>query len=131
LLKLKVTWSISLIYWIVVLWWARKPNWLTLSRSLCSMCCYTIFRITFLNNLPVMDKGLIGCKFWRNFGSLPGFSNVINFSSFQDLGKWYNQRQCWNKCIRYTTGLLGRCLRNLFGIPPSPQAFLSFNEFAN
>jgi len=28
LLKFKVMWSVSLIHWKVVLWRARKPNWL-------------------------------------------------------------------------------------------------------
>jgi hypothetical protein len=41
----------------------EKPNWLALSRPLSSMCPWTIFRITFLNSLPVVDKRLIGCKF--------------------------------------------------------------------
>jgi hypothetical protein len=64
LLKFKVTWSVSLIHWSVVLWRARKPNWLALSRPLSSKCLWTIFRITFSNSLRVADKRLIGRKFW-------------------------------------------------------------------
>jgi hypothetical protein len=32
------------------------------------MCLWTIFRITFSKSLPVVDKNLIGRKFWGNFG---------------------------------------------------------------
>jgi hypothetical protein len=34
-----------------------------------------------------MDKRLIGRKFYENFGSLPGFSKVMIFASFQGAGK--------------------------------------------
>jgi hypothetical protein len=37
---------------------------------------WTIFRITFSNSLPVVDKWLIGRKFCGNFGSLPGFGKL-------------------------------------------------------
>jgi hypothetical protein len=70
------------------LWRARKPNCLALSRLLSSMCLCTIFRITFSNSLHVVNKRLIECEFWWNFGSLTGFGNVINFASSQDFGKW-------------------------------------------
>jgi hypothetical protein len=63
LLKLRVTWSVSLIHCSVVLLRARKRNWLTLSRLLSSMCFRTIFRKAFSNNLPVGDRRLIGRKF--------------------------------------------------------------------
>jgi hypothetical protein len=43
LLNLTVTRSISLIHCIVMLWHARKPNWLALSRPLTSVCLSTIF----------------------------------------------------------------------------------------
>jgi hypothetical protein len=33
LLKLRVTWSVSLIHCSVVLWRARKPNWVALSNN--------------------------------------------------------------------------------------------------
>jgi hypothetical protein len=52
LLKFKVTWSISLIHWSVMLCCLWKPNLLGLSRPLSSMCLWTIFRITFWNSLP-------------------------------------------------------------------------------
>jgi hypothetical protein len=50
LLKFKVTWSVSLIHWSVVLWRARKPNWLALRRHFSSMYIWTIFRLTHLFN---------------------------------------------------------------------------------
>jgi hypothetical protein len=78
LLKFKVTGSISLIHWSVVLWWSLKSNWLALSRLLSSRCLWTVFGITFSNSLPVVEKRLIGRKFWGKFGSLPDFGNVIN-----------------------------------------------------
>jgi hypothetical protein len=64
LLKFKVTLSVSLIHCSVVLWRARKPNWLALSRSLISVCLWTMFSMTFSKSLPIMDKRLIGRKFW-------------------------------------------------------------------
>jgi hypothetical protein len=91
---------------------------------------WTIFRKLFSNNLPVVDKRLIGRKYCRNFGSLPGFSNIITFASFQNFGKWDSRRQWLNKCVRCTSDFLGRCLRHSFGIPSSPQDFLNFSEFA-
>jgi hypothetical protein len=48
-----MTRSSSLIHCSVVLWRARKPNWLALSRSLFQMCLWTIFRMTFSNRYKV------------------------------------------------------------------------------
>jgi hypothetical protein len=62
LLKLRVTWSVSLIHCKVVLWRARNPNWPAFSTP---MCLWPIFRITFSNSLPVVDKRLI-----VNFGGI-------------------------------------------------------------
>jgi hypothetical protein len=42
------------------------------------------FQNDVLNSLPVVDKRLIVRKFVRNFGSLPGFSNVLNIKARQD-----------------------------------------------
>jgi hypothetical protein len=50
------------------------------------MYLWNIFRKIFLNSLPVVDKRLIGCKFFGNFASLPGFGNVITFAFFQGFG---------------------------------------------
>jgi hypothetical protein len=129
LLKFKVTWSVSLMHWSVVLWRERKQNWLALSRSLSSRCLWTIFRITFANSLPVVDNRLIGRKFWGNLGPLPGFGKVIAFASFQDTGKCDSRMQWLNKWVRCTNGLLGRCLRHSFGMPSIPQAFFNFSVF--
>jgi hypothetical protein len=95
------------------------------------MCLWTIFRITFSNSLPVVDKRIIGRKFWGNFWPLPGFGNVTNFVSFQGFGIWDSRRQWLNKCVRCISGLIGRWLRHSFGIPSSPQTFLNFSEFIN
>jgi hypothetical protein len=70
-------------------------------------------------------------KFSGNFGSLASFANIIFFASFQGLCKMGQPKQQLNKCVRCTSGLLGRCLRRLFGMPSSPQGFHSFNEFAD
>jgi hypothetical protein len=46
------------------------------------------FQNNFLQYFAVVDKKLIDRKFLGNLGSLPGFSNVTTFASFQDFGKW-------------------------------------------
>jgi hypothetical protein len=89
---------------------------------------WTIFRMKFSYCLLVVDRRLIGCKFWGNFGSLPGFGNVMTFVSFQNFGKWDSQRQCIYKCVKCTSGLLGRRLRHSFGMLSIPLAFLNFKE---
>jgi hypothetical protein len=83
------------------------------------------------NSSPVVDKRLIGRKFWENFGSLESFGNVRTFVSFRGFGKWDSLKQWLNECVRCTSGFLERCLRHSFGTPSSPQAFLSFNVFTN
>jgi hypothetical protein len=52
----------------------------------------------------------------------------MTFTSFQDFGKWDSRRQWLNKCVKCTNGLLGRCLRHLFGMPSIPQAFPNFKK---
>jgi hypothetical protein len=94
------------------------------------MYLWTIFRMTFSKSLSDVDKRLIDLKFCGNFGSIPGFGNVIILLPSKGFGKWDSRRQWLNKCVRCTNGLLGRCLRHSFGIPWSPQTFLNFNEFA-
>jgi hypothetical protein len=97
LLKLRVTWSVSLIICSVVLWRARKQNWLALSSLLSSMYFWTILRMSFSNNLPVVERRLIGCQFWGNFGSLPGFGNVMTFAallpSVATCSRWFLARR--------------------------------------
>jgi hypothetical protein len=102
LLKWRVTWSVNLIHWSVVLWRARKPKWLALSRPFSSICFWTSFKITFSNSLPVVNRRLIGRKFWGNFGSLPGFGKVITFASLQGFGKCDSWRQWLNNYICYS-----------------------------
>jgi hypothetical protein len=130
LLKLRITWSMSLTHISVVLWRARKTNWLALSILLSLMCFWTIIRITFSNNLLVVERRLIFRKFWGNFGCLPGFGNVMIFASFQYFVKWDSRRQWLNKCVKYvyTNGRLWRCVWHSFGMPTIPQDFLNLKE---
>jgi hypothetical protein len=79
--------------------------------------------------LPVVDKRLIGRKFWANFGSLPGFDNIINFASSQGFGKWDGRKQWLNKCVRCTSCIFRRCLRHSFWMPSSSQVFHNFSIF--
>jgi hypothetical protein len=112
LLKLRVTWSSSLMHGNVVLWRARKPNWLALSKFLSPMCFWKICRKIFKNNLPVEDKRLIGRKFCGILGSLPGFGKATTLASFQDVGKCESRMQWLIKWVKWSSGLLGRCLRH-------------------
>jgi hypothetical protein len=128
LLKLRVTWSVSLIHCSVMLWRARKPNYLALSMILSPMCFWTILWMTFSNKLPVVDSRLIRRNFGGNFGSLPGSGNVMTFAYFQNFGKWDSRRQWLNKCGKCTNGLPGRCLRHSLGMPSVPNVFLDFKE---
>jgi hypothetical protein len=123
LLKLRVTWSVSLIHFSVELWRARKPNWLALSRPLSSICFWTNFSITFSNSLPVVGRSLIGRKFWGKFGSLPGFGKVIIFAFFQGFEKFDSRRQWLNKWVKCTNGRFGRCLRHAFEMPSFHRPF--------
>jgi hypothetical protein len=129
LLKLRVTWSFSLIHCKVMLWHAQNPNWPAFIRPFSPLCLWTIFRIAFSSSLPVVDKRLIGRKFGGNLESFPVFGKVIIFVSFQGVGKWESQRQWLIRWIKCTKGLLGSCLRHSFGMPSILQAFLSFREF--
>jgi hypothetical protein len=135
LLKLRVTWSVSLIHCKVVLWLSWIPNWFAFNMSPSSMCLWTIFRITYSNirvhSLPVVGKRLISRKFWENVRSLPELGKVIIFASIQGVGKWEIRRQWLIKWVKCTNSLFGRCLRHLFEIPSIPQAFLSFREYIN
>jgi hypothetical protein len=131
LLKLRITWSVSLIHCNVVLWRARKPNWPALSIPLASMCFSNISRMTSSNSLLIVDRRLIGRKFWGNFGLLPGFGDVMTFDSFQNFGKWDSRRHWLNKWVKCTNGRLGMCLRHSFRMPSIPQAFLNFKDCIN
>jgi hypothetical protein len=128
LLKFREAWSVSLIHWSVMLWRARKPNWLAFSKFVSSMCLWIILRINFSKKLPVVDRRLIGRKFCGNFGFLPGFGLAIILTSFQGAGKWQSQRQWLNKCVMWTRDLLGKCLRYSFGLPSIPQALPTFRD---
>jgi len=120
--------SASLMHWSVVLWRARKPNWHGFSMLLSPMCLRVILRMTFSNTLPVEGRRLIGLKFWRSFGFLPGFGKVIIFSYFQDKGKCEILKHCLNRRVRWTIGF-HRCLRHSFGLPSIPLDFFNLKEF--
>jgi hypothetical protein len=53
------------------------------------------------------------------------------FASLHCLGKCDKEKVFLNKCVKYTSGLLGMCLRHSFGIPSIPDAFLNFSSFSN
>jgi hypothetical protein len=66
LLKFRVTWSVSLMHWSLILWSARKPNWHihVFGKFLPSVCFRVVLKVSFSSSLPVVDKRLIGGKFW-------------------------------------------------------------------
>jgi hypothetical protein len=125
LLKFKVTWSASLTHCKVVLWHARKPEWLALSKRFFLMCFCAICKITFSKSLPVEGSRPIGRKFWGNLGPLSGFGMATTFAPFQNAWKCESRTQWLIKWLKWANGLLGRCLRHLFGIPSIPQAFFN------
>jgi hypothetical protein len=116
-------WSTSLIHWSIVLWSARKPNWLAFSKFLSSVCFWIVLKISFSNSLPVVNKRLIGRMFWGNSGTLRGFGRVMFFAAFQGAGKWLSRKEWLHKCAKCTRGLFGICQRDLFGMPSGPPAF--------
>jgi hypothetical protein len=125
LLKLNVTWSLSLVHRSAVLWRARKPNWFVSSRSLSVMCPWPIFRATFSNRLPVEQKKKICMELRR----LSDFDKIVTLL-LQDVRKWQMWRQWLHKCVRYNTGLL----EGVWGTHSNATIFsrsLSFNGFIN
>jgi len=60
LLKCRVTWSVSLLHWIVVLWRARNPNWFASSKLLNSRWLCISFLKTLSKSSTVVDGRLIG-----------------------------------------------------------------------
>jgi len=53
----------------------------------------------------------MGRKFFVSFASLPGFGNVTTFDSLKSNEKCDSRKQCLNKCVMCSSGLLGRCLK--------------------
>jgi hypothetical protein len=104
LLKFRLTWSSSLIYWSVVLWSDQSQTHLHVV-SFFPQCFWIALKISFSNTLPTVGKRLTGRKFGGNFECLLGFSRVMNFASFQGDGKWPSWRQCLDKCVKCTKGL--------------------------
>jgi hypothetical protein len=92
------------------------------------VCFLTVPKIGFSNSWPVVEKRLIGSKFWGNFGSLLAFGNVMIPTSFQGAMKWPSRSKWLIKCVKRTWGRLGRCRRHSFQMPSKPQAFPNFNE---
>jgi hypothetical protein len=129
LLKFRVLWSTSLIHWTIVPWCVQKPNWLAFSKFLFSACFWIVLKNSFSNSLPVVDKKLVGHKFWGNSGYLAGFSRVMIFAFFQGAEKWPSWRQWLIKCVKCTRGLLRSWRRHSFGVPSEPQAFPNFKDY--
>jgi hypothetical protein len=77
-LKFRVTWFASFIHWSVVLWYARKPNWLVFSKFLPSVCFWIVLKTSFSNSLPLVDKRPIGRKCGGNLESA-GFRQSYDF----------------------------------------------------
>jgi hypothetical protein len=75
-LKFIVTWSVSLMHWREVLWFARKPNWLAFSKFLSSAGLWIVLKVSFSKSLPVVVERLIERKVLGQFGSLAGFDVV-------------------------------------------------------
>jgi hypothetical protein len=98
LLKFWVTWYVSLVRCHVVLWRAWNSNWLALSMPLPSMCLWNIFSISFSYSFPVVDKKVIGLRFWENLGSLQGFGKIVTFAFLQDVAKCECRMRWLVKC---------------------------------
>jgi hypothetical protein len=81
LLKFNVTWFLNLILKCRAVTGTETKLACIKQASFFSVCLWTIFRITFSNSLPVVDKRLIGHAFWGNLGSLPGFDNIVTCTS--------------------------------------------------
>jgi len=54
--KFKVTGSMILMHWRVMLWRARKSSWFEFRKLFSSTRLWTAFRITCPNGLPVVDR---------------------------------------------------------------------------
>jgi hypothetical protein len=78
--------------------------------------------------LTVVDKRLIGHTFGGNLGYLPGFGKVIIFASFQGVENSRAEGSDYIN-VKFTDGLLGRCLRHPFGMPSFLRAYLNFKEW--
>jgi hypothetical protein len=126
------------------MWRGRKPHALKFRVVICRETKLVCSKQALFFNMPLkyfqnnlvrqvacMDNRMIGRKSWRTSGPLTHFGKAITFDSFQNFGKWGSRKQWLNKCVRCATGLLEKCLRHLFRIRSSPEAFLSFNEFTN
>jgi hypothetical protein len=63
------------------------------------VCLWTIFRITFSNSLLIVDKRLMGCKFWGILGPYQ-VPVTITFASFQGFRNWDSRRQWLKICFK-------------------------------
>jgi hypothetical protein len=48
-----------------------------------------------MSNLALVDKRLIGPKFWGDFESLPRFSRIMSFASFEGAGSDQAEGSDW------------------------------------
>jgi hypothetical protein len=53
--------------------------------------------MTFSNSLPVVDRKLIGRKFWGSLGSLPGFGKVMTLVYIGDVPRNENHVDIYMK----------------------------------
>jgi hypothetical protein len=65
-----------------------------------SVCFFIVLKISLSNSLPVVDKRVIGRKFWGDFEFLPGFGRVVISASFQGARKYMGQKQWLNKRVK-------------------------------
>jgi hypothetical protein len=65
----------------------RTKAKLTCAYQVSLMCLWIILRNTLPKSLPVVDRRLIGRKFYGNFGVSPGFGKAMILASFQEAGK--------------------------------------------
>jgi hypothetical protein len=86
-----------------------------LSRPLSSICFWSNFRITFSNSFPVVERRLIGRKFWGNLGSTPRQTDWLSV----EMWLWL-----WPRGVSLTERV---CLSATEGVWPS--VWLSPKEF--
>jgi hypothetical protein len=93
LLKLRVTWSVSLMYCSVVLWVARKPNWLALSRLLSSICFGEFLELLFrISELTIQSQSHIatdGQSISKSWCRAPSGAHDQIFITLWQLRSWF------------------------------------------
>jgi hypothetical protein len=91
-------------------------------------CLWTIFVWLSQKTCPSRTGGFSALNFEGIFSPYLASIKAITLASFQDDGKYDSRKQWLNRCVRWTSGLLGRFLRHSFGMPSISHAFLNFGE---